>query len=129
MRWTSGLGKVYPVKFLSLHSLVDGVDEYVDGVTPYHNTFALGNFFAVFNRMYTIFPDIWMEANAKPAWRRWENVESMTVNASEYTVWETISPCAAATGYLMNPQHNSPPLMLRPAARRMSDQPGYWALP
>ena len=37
-----------------------------------------------------------------PIWHRWCNVESRTVAASEFTVWETIAPAAAVTGYLLN---------------------------
>ena len=40
--------------------------------------------------------------NALPIWRRWCNVETQTVGASEFTVWETIGPAAAVTGYLLN---------------------------
>ena len=32
---TSGLGRVYPVAFLDLPSYVDGIAEYVPGITPY----------------------------------------------------------------------------------------------
>ena len=32
---TSGLGRVYPVSFLDLPSYVDGIAEYVPGITPY----------------------------------------------------------------------------------------------
>ena len=38
---TSGLGQVYPVAFLDLPSYVDGIAEYVPGITPYRWTYAM----------------------------------------------------------------------------------------
>ena len=38
---TSGLGTVYPVTFLDLPSYVDGIAEYVPGITPYRWTYGM----------------------------------------------------------------------------------------
>ncbi|MBP5790644.1 MAG: glycoside hydrolase family 9 protein, partial [Kiritimatiellae bacterium] len=38
---TSGLGRVYPVAFLDLPSYVDGIAEYVPGITPYRWTYGM----------------------------------------------------------------------------------------
>ena len=63
-----------------------------------------------------------------PFLRRWANVENQTVATSEYTVWETIGPAAAVTGYLMGPGL-SPPVAPRTPAADVRDLPGYWSLP
>ena len=121
--WTSGLGTVYPARFLSLHSAADAIAEYVPGITPYRNQYAI-HYRArdLLGEPYT------SEANAKPLWRRWENIESLTVSASEYTVWETIAPCAATMGYLMAP-NSTPNLDWKQPAATYQDIPGYWAMP
>ena len=38
---TSGLGRVYPVRFLDLNSYADGIAEQVPGITPYRNTYGI----------------------------------------------------------------------------------------
>ena len=120
---TSGLGTVYPVTFLDLPSYVDGIAEYVPGITPYRWTtkippkaveFAWGGDAA--------------KAEKWPIWRRWENFENQTVAASEYTVWETIAPAASVTGYLTVPS-GAPPPPRPPPAKDIRDLPGYWRLP
>ena len=63
-----------------------------------------------------------------PVLRRWANVESQTVAASEFTVWETVGPAAAVSGYLMGPGL-SPENDMREPAADVSDLPGFWALP
>ena len=63
-----------------------------------------------------------------PIWRRWGNIENLTVAASEYTVWETIAPAASVCGYLLTPTGTPPPI--RPApAKDVRDLPGYWTMP
>ena len=122
---TSGLGQNYPIAFLDLPSYVDGIAEYVPGITPYRWT-------------YNISPKVEEQvfggdkalASEWPIWRRWGNMENQTVKASEYTVWETIGPAASVTGYLMAPagdSHSLPPLP-QPASK-LSDLAGYWPLP
>jgi endoglucanase len=122
---TSGLGRVYPVRFLSLDSYADGIAEFIPGITPYRNTYGIprdavrmayglyypinpGQQFAGLN--LSLLPEAELDENdcarevsrIFPIWHRWCNVESRTVAASEFTVWETIAPAAAATGYLLN---------------------------
>ena len=122
---TSGLGRVYPVRFLDLNSYADGIAEFIPGITPYRNTFGLprravtmayGLFYPANRAMnfgelkLSLLPKSGLDENAcvqavgktLPIWRRWGNVEGQTVAASEFTVWETIAPAAAVTGYLLN---------------------------
>ena len=40
-------------------------------------------------------------ADLLPIWRRYINLEFLSVPASEYSVWETIAPAAVTTGYLI----------------------------
>ena len=121
--FTSGLGRVYPTSYLSLASLTDGVGEYIAGISPYRLTYGL-----------PLKAKEWVwnwdedEIRSYPFLRRWANVEGQTVATSEYTVWETIAPAAAATGYLMEPGL-SPPVDTREPVRDVRDLPGYWALP
>ena len=121
---TSALGEVYPVVFLDLPSYVDGIAEYVPGITPYRWTYALPKKYVEM---------IWGGDNAKaskwPIWRRWGNLENQTVAASEYTVWETIAPAASVVGYLVEPGASTKPRPRPVPAKSLSDLPGYWALP
>jgi len=120
---TSGLGEVYPVAFLDLPSYVDGNAEYVPGITPYRWTYALP---------WRIGEMIWrgdkQRVSQWPIWRRWGNLEILTVGASEYTVWETIAPAASVTGYLLTPS-GTPPPKRPPPVQDLRDLPGYWLLP
>jgi len=122
---TSGLGKIYPVRFLDLNSYADGVSEFVPGITPYRNTFGIPRYavkmgYGLYHRPHIgqKFPGLSLSLIPKaglsesecakavggiyPIWRRWCNVEGMTVAASEFTVWETVAPAAVVTGYLLN---------------------------
>ena len=121
---TSGLGEVYPVTFLDLPSYVDGIVEYVPGITPYRWTYTLPGRY-----LEMVWGDARQRAGKWPIWRRWGNLESQTVAASEYTVWETIAPAAAVTGYLISPDAATPLRPRRPPAQLLSDLPGYWLLP
>lgn len=120
---TSGLGTVYPVTFLDLPSYVDGIAEYVPGITPYRWTYGMPK-----KAIEMVFDGNKALATRWPIWRRYANVENLTVAVSEYTVWETIAPAASVTAYLMTPGDSKPQPRPRPA-RRLSDLPGYWALP
>ena len=120
---TSGLGEVYPVAFLDLPSYVDGIAEYVPGITPYRWTYAIG-----WKTVQRVFGGDWDKAGGWPIWRRWGNMENQTVKASEYTVWETIGPAASVTGYLLSPSGTPPPPQRKPA-ETLRDLPGYWVLP
>ena len=120
---TSGLGTVYPVAFLDLPSYVDGIAEYVPGITPYRWTFTVPQ-----KAIELVFGGNKALAAQWPIWRRWGNLENQTVGASEYTVWETIGPAASVTGYLLDPSGQPPPEQRRPAAD-IRDLLGYWAMP
>ena len=121
---TSGLGEVYPVAFLDLPSYVDGIAEYVPGITPYRWNYGLPP-----KAVEMVFGGDKPRATQWPIWRRWGNLENQTVAASEYTVWETIAPAASVTGYLIDPAASTPPSPRPRPAARLSDLPGYWVLP
>ncbi|MBR0056273.1 MAG: glycoside hydrolase family 9 protein, partial [Kiritimatiellae bacterium] len=120
---TSGLGSVYPVAFLDLPSYVDGIAEFVPGITPFRWTYTVPQ-----KVVELVFGGNRARASLWPIWRRWGNLENQTVNDSEYTVWETIAPAAAVTGYLLSPSGEPPPPQRQPASD-IRDLPGYWALP
>jgi endoglucanase len=150
---TSGLGRVYPVRFLHLDSYSDGIAEFVPGITPYRNTFGLprkavtmayGLFYPANKRQnfaglkLSLLPKSGLNEGACvraigktiPIWRRWGNVEGQTVAASEFTVWETIAPAAAVTGYLLNGARQPDPAWKnRRPAENIRDLPGYAPLP
>ena len=150
---TSGLGKTYPVRFLHLDSYADGIAEFVPGITPYRNTYGLpkgavklgyGLFYPARLRQGFIGLDLSLlpekglpekacaQAVGKllPIWRRWCNVEGETVAASEFTVWETIAPAAAVTGYLLNKaQKPAPEWLARKPVDDIRTLPGYAPLP
>lgn len=152
---TSGLGRVYPVRFLDLTSCADGIDEYVPGITPYGNTYAVpwedlkvahglfynGNKLESFSGSSIAFLPKYREGvkleecmpalrELWPIWRRCACLEAFTVPVSEYTVWETISPAAAVTGYLMDkPMLPKKEWIERRPAADLRRLPGYMALP
>ena len=120
---TSGLGKVYPVAFLDLPSYVDGIAEFVPGITPYRWNYGMPA-----KAVELVYGGDKALATKCPIWRRWGNVENLTVAASEYTVWETIAPAASVSGYLMAPTGTTPPI--RPApVNDVRKLPGYWTMP
>ena len=119
---TSGLGIVYPVSFLSIVSVNDGIDEYVPGITPYRCTYGMAP--DVRKRVWN-----WEEPMIKwPFLRQWPNMEEYSVGSSEYTVWETIAPAVFTTGYLVR-DPDKVPFENRVPAKSRRDLPGYWALP
>ena len=120
---TSGLGEVYPVAFLDLPSYVDGIAEFVPGITPYRWTYGMPP-----KAVEMVWGGDKARATKCPIWRRWGNLENQTVAASEYTVWETIAPAASVTGYLLEPSETPPPVRRRPADD-ISKLPGYWVMP
>ncbi|MBR4665451.1 MAG: hypothetical protein IKO93_16420, partial [Lentisphaeria bacterium] len=149
---TSGLGRVYPVRFLDLNSYADGIEEQVPGITPYRNTYGIprnavkmayglyykkqwGQNFAGLNLSLIPKSGLSEKDCAKavskllPIWRRWCNVESETVDSSEYTVSETIGPAAAVTGYLLNGASKPDPAWNRRPADDIRKLPGYDPLP
>ena len=120
---TSGLGEVYPVAFLDLPSYVDGIAEYVPGITPYRWTYGIPP-----KAVEMVWGGDKARATKWPIWRRWGNLENQTVAASEYTVWETIAPAASVTGYLAAPS-NAKACGRPPPVADVRELPGYWPLP
>ena len=121
--WTAGMGTVYPTSYLSLASLYDGIGEYVAGISPYRNTFGLPP-----KAKEWVWGNNADEIKLYPFLRRWANIENQTVASSEFTVWETMGPAAAVTGYLMGPGLKPENGMREPAAD-VRALPGFWALP
>ena len=119
---TSGLGKIYPAVFLDLVSYADGIGEFVPGITPYGNTFGIDR-----NAVKLVYRD---NADSLPVFRRYINLEFLSVPSSEYSVWETIAPAAVSCGYLIEkPQLPSAALKNREPAGDFRKLPGYRALP
>jgi hypothetical protein len=120
---TSGLGKVYPVRFLELQSNADGIAEYVSGITPYRWTFGVNQ--DAKNLVYG------SDKIAQwPIWRRYANIEQYSVAASEYTVWETILPPAAVLAYIMPEKLKVPSrVYTRKPEQDLRKLPGYWVKP
>lgn len=123
MTMTSGLGVVYPVRFLSLASTADDVAEYVAGITPYRWTYGVG-----MNDYRLVHTDA--EVAQWPIWRRRVSLEALNVPSGEYTVWETIGPAAAVTAWLASEGKSAPAALTPPVPNgRPEDLAGYWALP
>ena len=119
---TSGLGKVYPAAFLDLVSYADNIGEFVPGITPYGNTFGLDR-----KAVEMVYKN---NADKLPIFRRYVNLEFLSVPSSEYSVWETIAPAAVTTGYLIEkPALPSVKLKNRKPAADFRKLPGYRALP
>ena len=119
---TSGLGKIYPAAFLDLVSYADGIGEFVPGITPYGNTFGIDR-----NAVKMVYKE---HADKLPVFRRYVNLEFLSVPSSEYSVWETIAPAAVTTGYLIEkPLLPSAELKNRQPAGDFRKLPGYRALP
>ena len=119
---TSGLGKIYPAVFLDLVSYADKYGEFVPGITPYGNTFGLDR-----NAVKMVYGK---NADKLPIFRRYVNLEFLSVPSSEYSVWETIAPAAVTTGYLIeNPLLPSDDLKNIKPADDFRKLPGYRALP
>ncbi len=119
---TSGLGKIYPAAFLDLVSYADDIGEFVPGITPYGNTFGLDR-----NAVKMVYGK---SADKLPIFRRYVNLEFLSVPASEYSIWETIAPAAVTTGYLLEKAQQ--PLKEWKKRRPAGDfrkLPGYKALP
>ena len=119
---TSGLGKIYPVVFLDLVSYCNNFQEFVLGITPYGNTFGIDR-----NAIKMVYNT---KADLLPIFRRYVNLEFLSVPASEYSVWETIGPAVAVTGYLIEkPSLPSNELKSRKPASNFKKLAGYQALP
>ena len=119
---TSGLGKVYPVVFLDLVSYDGKYREFVPGITPYGNTFGLDR-----NAVKMVYGKY---ADKLPIFRRYVNLEFLSVPSSEFSVWETIAPAAVLSGYLVEKPVLPPSeLKNRKPAGDFRKLPGYRALP
>ena len=119
---TSGLGKVYPVLFLDLISYTGRFKEFVPGITPYGNTFGLDR-----NAVSMVYGK---SAENLPIFRRYINLEFLSVPSSEYSVWETIMPAAVTSGYLIEKAAlPSAALKNRKPAGDFRLLPGFRALP
>ncbi len=119
---TSGLGKVYPVVFLDLISYEGKFREFVPGITPYGNTFGMDR-----NGVKMVYGK---NAESLPIFPRYVNLEFLSVPSSEYSVWETIGPAAAVSGYLIEkPSLPALELKNRKPAGDFRKLPGYRALP
>ena len=119
---TSGLGKIYPAVFLDLVSYNGNFQEFVPGITPYGNTFGLDR-----NAVKMVYGE---NAGDLPIFRRYVNLEFLSVPSSEYTVWETIAPAAVSCGYLIEkPSLPDAAWKNRKPAPDFRKLPGYRALP
>ena len=119
---TSGLGNIYPAVFLDLISYADNIGEFVPGITPYGNTFGIDR-----NAVKMVYNK---NADKLPIFRRYVNLEFLSVPSSEYSVWETIAPAAVTTGYLIEkPALPSTGLKNRKPAGDFRKLPGFRALP
>lgn len=119
---SSGLGKIYPVLFLDLISYNGNFREFVPGIAPYGNTFGIDR-----NAVRMVYGN---KAEELPVFRRYVNLEFLSVPASEYTVWETIAPAAVVSGYLIEkPALPTQKLKNRKPAPDFRLLPGYRALP
>ena len=132
----TGTGKNCPVRILSLPSYADGILPPLPGITPYTFTFnvAYEAFDMVFGLRYNPRPDLYFNGvtvdlmpkslskgkmlsvretsqimnKVYPVWRRFANIERYAVPQNEFTVWETIGPCAACIACLL-PDNWKPP--------------------
>lgn len=152
MCMTSGLGTSYPVRFLDLPSYADGIAEAVPGITPYRNTFGIARAdIQLAHGLYlkprpvlnfsgaalSFLPREGLDeqqcaeelAKVWPVWRRWANVEQFSVDASEYSVWETIGPAAAVTGYLLDGARPPEKSWFRKPVCNIRSLPGFAPLP
>ena len=69
-------------------------------------------------------------ADKLPIFRRYVNLEFLSVPSSEYSVWETIAPAAVTSGYLIEKAAlPSAELKNRKPAADFRTLPGYRALP
>lgn len=156
--FTTGLGKVYPVRLLSLPNNARGFVDPIPGITIYCFTGLIP--YSAFSMIYSMeykprkdfrYPGVSeillprsLYADSRfnlkkmrdalypfvPVWRRFANLESEAVDQNEFTVWETMGPVAAAYAALL-PSGWKPPEnwhKQKPAAD-INSLPGYIFLP
>jgi hypothetical protein len=132
----TGTGKNSPIRILSLPSYSDGILPPLPGITPYTYTFfvAYDSYKMVFGLKNPPRQDHYFDGvdidlmptaltggkklsikelsaimdRVYPVWRRFANIERFSVDQNEFTVWETIGPCAACLACLL-PDNWMPP--------------------
>ena len=150
----TGTGKNSPIRILSLPSYADGILPPLPGITPYTYTFfaAYKAYEMVFGLNYPSRPDHYFDGvnidlmpedltggknltyeertkimdKVYPVWRRFANIERFSVDQNEFTVWETIGPCAACIACLL-PDNWMPPDEWRNEvpAKTLDEMEGY----
>jgi len=152
--FTTGIGKNCPVRILSLPSYSDGILPPLPGITPYTFTFnvAYQAFDMVFGMRYGPRPDFYFNGmdidlmprtlskgkyltvretsqimdKMYPVWRRFANIERYAVPQNEFTVWETIGPCAACIACLLPDNWKPPPEWKNKVpAKSLDEMEGY----
>jgi endoglucanase len=151
---TTGLGHNRPIRVLSLASYSDGILQPLPGITLY--TFTSRIAYKAKTMVYALnyqkrashrfaglnmcllpksltkgknlsYKEIGTVMDAFcPVWRRFNNIEQYAVDQNEFTVWETIGPCAAFTACLL-PDNWKPPASwkdIKPK-EKLSEMPGY----
>ena len=151
---TTGTGKNAPIRILSLPSYTDGILPPLPGITPYTYTFyvAYKAYQMVFALDYKPRPDHFFNGvnisllpkaltkgkdltyeettaimdKVYPVWRRFANIERYSVPQNEFTVWETIGPCAAVIACLL-PDNWKPPAAWKDEqpAKTLDEMEGY----
>ena len=151
---TTGTGKNSPIRILSLPSYTDGILPPLPGITPYTYTFyvAYKAYQMVFALRYKPRPDHFFNGvnisllptalskgkdlsyeettaimdKVYPVWRRFANIERYSVPQNEFTVWETVGPCAAALACLL-PENWKPPAEWKDEkpAKTLDEMEGY----
>jgi len=156
---TTGLGKVYPVRILSLPMWAQNglVNDPIPGITPY--TFSGMNTYMAASRIFVLNFEMRKDhkfdgayanllpknqgGNEKlsvkdcysklfeliPLYRRFANLEGDAVEQNEFTVWETIAPAAAAYGALLPPNWKPDPTWKKLQPQPLDDLEGYIFLP
>lgn len=122
MTLTTGLGDVYPISILHLHSSADNIAEVAPGITPYCLSSRLPK--ADNELVHTD-----AEQKLWPIWRRHPNLESLSIATSEFTVYETIGPSAIITGYLMDTFLDGSHHAMKEPANDVRQLRGYWTIP
>ena len=150
----TGTGKNSPVRILSLPSYADGILPMLPGITPYTFTFSVAYkaFDMVFGLRYNARPDHYFNGvtidlmpnslskgkqltvretsdimnKMYPVWRRFANIERYAVPQNEFTVWETIGPCAAGLACLLPDNWMPPPEWKNEVpAKSLDEMEGY----
>jgi hypothetical protein len=150
----TGTGKNCPIRILSLPSYTDGILPPLPGITPYTYTFfvAYKAYQMVFALRYDPRPDHYFSGvnislmpdalsggkklsyeetsaimdKVYPVWRRFANIERYSVPQNEFSVWETIGPCAACIACLL-PDNWKPPAEWKneKPAKTLDEMEGY----